>query len=138
MKTNFEIIENYALNFEEKHFDLHNNFDFLSFEYSILKQEIKMEWKKSNDNWVDKNEVNNLILVHKSVSYLFFNNEVKENNLNENQDLSEITFFPSKIREVNDNFLLQNNPKENDDIIYTFENGQVIRICCKKIELMSR
>lgn len=49
--------------------------------------------------------------------------------------LGEITFFPSTAREINDSIVPQSKPNDGDDILYFFENGQLIRIHCKEIEL---
>ena len=49
--------------------------------------------------------------------------------------LGEISFFPSTGREINDSIVPQTKPNDGDDILYFFENGQLIRIHCEQIEL---
>jgi hypothetical protein len=135
MKVNFEIIDNIALNFEGRHIDLHNNFDFVSFEYNIAEKEINLNWRKSIGNWIDKNEISNLTLKHKSVSFLKVIAQDEDSTYENDSCLGEITFFPSTAREINDSQIPQSKPKEGDDLLYFFENGQVIRIHSKEVKL---
>jgi len=135
MKVNFDIIDNHALNFEGRHIDLHNNFDFVGFDYNVTEREIKLFWKKSSGDWVDKNELSSLVLTHKVVTFWKVINQDEKSNYDDDNCLGEITFFPSTAREINDSFVPQKKPNAGDDILYFFENGQQIRIHCEQIEL---
>lgn len=135
MKINFEITDNYALNFEGRHIDLHNNFDFAGFDYNVVEREIKLNWKKSNGDWIDKNELSNLVLVHKAVTFLKVIAQDEKRNYDDNSCLGEISFFPATARDINDSIVPQSKPNDGDDILYFFENGQQIRIHCEQIEL---
>jgi hypothetical protein len=135
MKVNFEIINNNALSFEGRHIDLHNNFDFVGFEYNIAEKEINLNWKKAIGDWIDKNEFSNLVLKHKSVTFLKVIDQDENSNYENDSCLGEITFFPSTAREINDSQIPQSKPKEGDDLLYFFENGQVIRIQSEEVKL---
>jgi len=135
MKANFEITDNHALTFEGRHIDLHNNFEFVGFEYNVADREIKLNWKKSNGDWVDKNEFSTLLLTHKEVTFLKVINQEEKSTYVEDSCLGDITFFPSTVRELNDRTILRSTPNEDDDILYLFENGQLIRIHCEEAEL---
>ena len=132
MKTNFEIIENYGIKFEEKHIDLHNNFDYLNFYYNIEKREIELHFKKHVGKWISKTEINSLILKHKNVNYLKIIEQDENSKFENDTNLSEISFFPSAEREMNNSIITQSKPNEKDDILYFFENGQLIRIHCEE------
>lgn len=41
------------------------------------------------------------------------------------------------MREINDEFMTQSKPNENDDIIYLFENGKMFRFNCEQIILIT-
>lgn len=135
MKLNFDIIDNHSLAFEKRLIDLHNNFDFVSFNYNIVEQEIKLYWKKSMGIWVDKNEFSSLIFTHKSVNYLKVINQDKNSTYEDDACLGEITFSPSTFREMNDSIIPKSKPDETDDILYLFENGARFRIHCEQIIL---
>lgn len=135
MKVNFDIVENYALSYEARHVDLHNNFDFTGFAYDVKNRELKLSWIKANGDWIDKNEVAGLVLVHKAVTYLTVSDQDEQSTYNDDSCLGEISFFPSTAREINDSIIPQAKPKDGDDILYFFENGQQIRVHCDEIEL---
>jgi hypothetical protein len=135
MKVNFDITDNHALSFEGRHIDLHNNFDFVGFDYNVVEREIKLNWKKSSGDWVDKNELSSLVLAHKAVTFLKVIDQDEKSNYDDDSCLGEITFFPSTARETNDSIVPQSKPNDGDDILYFFENGQRIRIHCEHIEL---
>lgn len=135
MKVNFDIIDNHALTIAGRHIDLHNNFDFVRFDYNVADREIKLHWKKSSGDWVDNNEFSSLVLTHKAVTYLKVIDQDENSTYEDDCCLDEVTFFPSTAREINDSIVPQSKPNDGDDILYFFENGQRIRIHCKQIEL---
>jgi hypothetical protein len=135
MKVNFDITDNYALNFEGRHIDLHNNFEFVGFDYNVADREIKLYWKKSNGDWVDKNEFSSLVLTHITVTFLKVIDQDEKSNYEDDSCLGEISFFPSTAREFEDSMIPQSKPNDGDDIKYFFENGQQIIIHCDQIEL---
>jgi hypothetical protein len=135
MKVNFDIQDNHAIEIAGRHIDLHNNFDFIGFDYNVADREIKLHWKKSSGDWVDKNEFSSLVLTHKDVIFLRVIDQDENSTYEDDSCLGEITFFPSTAREINDSIIPQKKPNDGDDILYFFENGQLIRIHCKEIEL---
>lgn len=135
IKVNFQLTENYAINYDSRHIDLHNNFDFISLEYDIETMTLILRWLKSSGDWVPKDELLGLALLHKNVSYLTISSRDPEMPLSEDSCLSDITFFPSSSREINDNIMDKSFPEEGDDILYMFQSGQVIRVHCAEIVL---
>ena len=102
MKVNFDITDNHVLTIAERQIDLHNNFDFVGFDYNVAYREIKLHWKKSIGDWVDKNEFSSLVLIHRGVTFLKVIDQDEKSNYDDDSCLGEITFFPSKARELND------------------------------------
>lgn len=135
MILNFNITDSQALSFEGRHIDLHNNFDFVGFDYNVKDREIRLNWKKSIGNWIAENELSSLVLIHKSVTFLKIIEQDEKSNYDDDSCLQEITFFPSTAREINDSIIPQSKPND-DDILYFFGNGQCIRIHCEQIELI--
>ena len=135
MKVNFDITDNHSLTISGRHFDLHNNFDFVGFENNIEDKEIRLHWRKSKGEWVDSNEFSSLVLIHRQVSFLKVIEQDAESSSDDGSCLGEISFFPSTAREFDDSILPQSKPNDGDDIKYFFENGQRIIIHCEQIEL---
>lgn len=135
IKVNFQLTENYALNYDNRHIDLHNNFNFVSLEYNIETMTLILRWVKSSGDWVPIDELPGLVLLHKNVSYLTISSREQKMPLSEDSCLSDITFFPSSSREINDNIIDKSFPEEGNDILYMFQSEQVIRVHCEEIEL---
>jgi len=135
MILNFNITDNQALSFEGRYIDLHNNFDFVGFDYNVKDREIRLNWKKSVGNWIAENELSSLVLIHKSVTFLKIIEQDEKSNYDDDSCLEEITFFPATAREINDSIVPKSKPNDDDDVLYFFGNGQCIRIHCEQIEL---
>jgi hypothetical protein len=94
MKVNFDILDNIALSYEVLYIDLHNNFDFEKLEYNVGHRELTLTWKKTDGEWVGKNELSKIILTHTGVDYLAISGQGENFVLQDNKTLSEISFFP--------------------------------------------
>ncbi|WP_074407718.1 MULTISPECIES: hypothetical protein [Aquimarina] len=135
MDINFKIEENYAVQLNGIHIDLHNNFEFK--EILELDNTVRIVFIKSHGDWVHENEYNKLTFIHQNVN---FQNSIDGDNHKFPQDeniISVITFFPKSMREINDGTMERSIPNENDDIIYLFENGKMFRLNCERIELIA-
>jgi hypothetical protein len=135
MTTDFDIEDNYALRQNGSLFDLHNNFDLSDFFYNVKTREFIITWTKAFGEWVKSDEADELTVRHKNVSFLSISDRDVDSTTEDDKCLSEISFFPSTSRDINDSIVIQKRPTENDDILYFFESGQLIRICCDTIEL---
>lgn len=135
MKVNFDIKNNHILVINGFELDLHNNFDFIGLEYKVIEKEIKIKFEKTKGDWVDKNEFSSLIFTHFGVSYFQIDSKDENSNLEDDICLSEFTYFPSTLRQMNDSIIPQLQPNDGDDFLYFFENGQLIRINCTEIIL---
>tara|TARA_R110002111_G_scaffold60053_2_gene100550 strand:+ start:66 stop:479 length:414 start_codon:yes stop_codon:yes gene_type:complete len=135
MKTNFEIEDNYALQLNGAHIDLHNNFDFVGF--TKKRENITVVFKRSDGDWLKNDEFIKLKFEFKNVSYEYFENGDPKALKEDAERLGEITFFPAESREINDGIIPQTHPKETDDLIMFFEDGKVIRLGCEEINLMT-
>jgi len=94
MNVNFQLEDNIALNFKSKYIDLHNSFDFVNFEYKVETQTLILRWVKSPGDWVKKDELEYLALIHKGVNYLSISARDPEMPNTEDNCLSEISYFP--------------------------------------------
>jgi hypothetical protein len=134
MITNFEIEENYAVQLNGIHIDLHNNFEFK--EISEINNIVRIEFIKSNGDWVHENEFKKLTFLHKNITFMNSENGDNSEFPEDENTLSVISFFPRSMRNINDGFIDQSKPNKNDDIIYLFENGKMYRLNCEEIELI--
>jgi len=133
METNFEIEDNYAVQLNGIHIDLHNNFDFIGLKKNG--RDISVDFIQTKGDWVKNDEFKNLIFEFKNVSYEYYEDGDPEALKEDTERLGEITFFPANSREMNDGIIPQSKPKNNDDLMLFFEDGKVIRIGCDMIKL---
>lgn len=135
MTTNFEITDNCGVTVDGRLFDLHNNFDLAGFTYDISTRHFEIKWVKGKGSWINKNEIIELTLSHKKVTFLRIGTADENSLMEDDKCLGDISFFPSSSRDINDNLLIQNQPNEGDDILFILESGRTIRIGCEAIEL---
>lgn len=138
MITNFEIILFREVLYNGQEIDIHNNFDFVGYEYKIANRELILKWIKSERVLFKEDEFSKLRLIHSNVSFLSISYDSKNYEFPDDDNcLSEVTFFPSTERETNNEFVDQNKPNDNDDIIYTFQSEHFIRVGCESILLIT-
>ena len=134
MKTNFDIENNIAVQFDGIHIDLHNNFVLHS---KLVKGEIIfIEFERLNEDCVHENEFKKLIFIHRNVTYEFYENGNNDQYPEDENTLSVIGYFPESMRDINDGFMVREKPESKDDIIFIFQNDKTIRISCEEIELL--
>ncbi len=133
MIVNFEIEDNHAVQFQNRHIDIHNNFRLT--EIHNLQDIIEIEFKKSDGDWVKKNELVKLTFSFNRISYKYEEKGENETYPEDWKVLGELTFFTSDMRDVNDGIIQQRLSKNNDGIIFFFENGRLIRINCDEANL---
>lgn len=136
MKTNFEIEDNYAIRVNGRLIDLHNNFDFIKMADNPDNNEIHLTFIKSNGSWVQKNEFSQVTFLLSNLTYKYFGNGDSDNYSEDSKCLSDISFFPSDLREINDSITYQSEPNEYDDLIFLFQDGKVVRVNCEKAEVL--
>lgn len=134
MVVNFEIEDNYAIQYQNRHIDLHNNFEL--FEIRDFQNQIEIEFRKSIGEWVPKDELDRIIFLFNNVSYKYEKKGDSVSTPDDRRILSELTFFPDDMRDENDSLTQRRTPYEGDDMILFFENGRLIRISCSEVELV--
>lgn len=137
MIVNFEIENNYALSFNGKHIDLHNNFNFWGFEYDVTKMTAILRWEKSTEQWAIRETITGLSICHRNVTYMHVTPRDSEMPTTEDSCLKDITYLPIELRNNEDEFVLSSKlPEPNEDIVYRFQSEQCITINCHEIELI--
>ncbi len=133
MRTNFEIENNYAVQLNRTHIDLHNNFDFI--ELSKNGNNISIAFRQTKGKWIKHNEFKKLNFEFKNISYEYYENGDTKALKADTACLGEITFFPADLREINNSIIPKCKPDKDDDLIMFFEDGRIIRIGCEEIKL---
>lgn len=92
--------------------------------------------EKTGGDWVREDEYDSLTFVFKNISYKYIDEGDEDDVIENKRCLSEISVFPSADRDINDCFIFKAEPSEEDDLMFYFMNGKIIRICCEEVELI--
>ena len=138
MKANFILYQNYAIHFDNKHLDLHNNFDFEEFFYNIEKRQLTLHWKGVKADWVPADNPSKLIITIYEVGFLKIVPRDNEMPFSEDTCLNDLTYYSSSEREEDECVYGQEKPTENDDIIFKFQSGQIIRAKGSEVKVIVR
>ena len=115
------------------YFDLHNDFDFIGYNYTVADKEFQMVFKKGFGEWVSKYALGNLIFKFAGVEFL----KIKENDSIEFPDdekcLSDIGFNTVGMRNDMESFLATNEFDNSYDMIFIFQSGQTIKIHSQEV-----
>ena len=127
MTANFILYQNHAIHFDNKHLDLHNNFDFEEFSYNIERRQLRLKWKGTKADWVPDDNPSKVVITIYEVEFLKIVPRANEMPFSEDTCLSDLTYYSSCERNQDECVYEQKTPTENDDIIFKFQSGQVIR-----------
>ncbi|AHM59267.1 hypothetical protein D770_05000 [Flammeovirgaceae bacterium 311] len=137
--TNFEIEDMIGIRYSGQYFDLHNDFAFNGFKYSVAGLALELEWAII-DNEADgivQNQIHGLILLFSNVNYLRIQERDFEMPVSEDKCLSVIGYLPQEMRDVMDSF--GDKPDyEDDDMIMMFQGGQTFKINATQVELIPK
>jgi hypothetical protein len=135
MKTNFTITENSAILFEGHLLDIHNNFDHSGI--TNTEGKLRIEFVKSINNWIRNEPYYQLIFECFLVNYNFVQKGDTKALNEEKNTLAYISYFSSKLRNINTGLQSKLKSNKSDDIIFCFEDGGIIRIGCQEINLIA-
>lgn len=72
MKRDFEIIDGIYLVQSSHELDLHNNFDFIEFNYSVKNRLLLLSWRRNDGEWVASGTPESVIIEFREVSEFRF------------------------------------------------------------------
>lgn len=126
-KTNFLIENNYALNIEGKHLDLHNNFDLIKLEYLITRNSFSLSWSRTNGEWVQPKDPEHIRIVFENVSFLKLSPSTSWNH-EDQKTLSFIGYLHPEDAELMDGCLDENEADSTYHMIISFQDGFAIKV----------
>jgi hypothetical protein len=135
--SNFEIEDRIALRYLGQYFDLHNDFDFYEFKYSVSSQVLELQWNTFEEinNGFSVNNFTKLKLLFSTVNYLKIQERDSGMPITEDKCVNVIGFSPQEMREDMNSFGVKPN-FDNDDMIINFRGGQTFKINADMVELV--
>lgn len=127
--TNFKLAgDNIAFEQNENYYDIHNNFDFISFNYSLAKREIVLNWVKGTGNWVPNNSPKSIHLIIRGISLFKAKERDTDMPFTEDDCLSSIGFLWNDMIEEMGGYH-SHEPKENcTHLSIEFMSGLALKI----------
>ncbi|HVX50035.1 MAG TPA: hypothetical protein VHB48_07750 [Chitinophagaceae bacterium] len=137
MLKNFEIDfhQNIGFNFNGIKIDLHNDYNFESFNYNVALRQLAVQWQISNGDWVRKSLPTTLQLIFYNVSYLQIVKKEVDDYRHDDTTLERIGYATADMRNDFDSVII-GQTSTDDDIIIFFLNDQSIRINAESVELI--
>ena len=130
-KVNFLVDGNYALDVDGRHIDLHNNFDFESFEYSTKQNMLSVTWVKVIGDWVQIEVTEYVKIEFDNVVFL----RIQAGDYDKNDDKKTLSFIgylhPDDV-DLMDGCLDESEANSNYHMIIAFEDGLAIKIFSEK------
>ncbi|PVY41915.1 hypothetical protein [Pontibacter virosus] len=133
--TNFEIEDTVTLHYTGLYLDLHNDYDFHEFKYSLSSQVFEIQWDKLETEETTSNNIDKFKLRFSAVSFLKIQERDAEVPVSEDKCLDVLGWLPQNMRQVMDSFGLKPDYK-NDDMILIFRGGQTIKINAEQVDLI--
>ena len=120
---------------EGVYLDLHNNYEFTTYNYDVVAKEFRMLFVKSAGEWAENEIYNKLELIFKGVAFLKIQDGDSSEYPNDETCLADIGFNTFDMRQDMGSILASNEFKSDYDMIFTFITGQAIKIYANEVLL---
>ena len=138
--VNFQIEGTIYLQQDGRDFDLHNDFDFVGFFYSVAERAAELRWVRSRGDWVHSGMPAGLVLSCRGVTHLSATPRDPEMPFTEDDCLSEICFaLPDRAAE--DAFAVSPAASAFDPSwhwLFSFMSGFTLRIAGETAHLSTQ
>ena len=134
--TNFNIdTDQIALTYNGQYLDVHNNYEFRSFNFDVLSKQLYLTWTRSHEKWANE-KLCGFRLVFKNVSFLKVRERDAELSFKEDTCLSFISFLSRDMREDFDSYTEPKNVANDDDLNVNFQSNQAFKINCEFVDFI--
>jgi hypothetical protein len=123
---NFEVKDNIYLRHGGFDLDLHNNYDFVGFTYSVTDRLVEMRWSRGTGEWVDLRAPAKLRLQLRGVSHMSAAPRDLQMPFTEDDCLSDIAFVESA--QTNDELFTTEKRDPSWHWVFLFQSAFAIRI----------
>ena len=114
-------------------YDLHSNFDFIGYNYTVTTKEFQIIFKKGLGEWVLGDGPENLIFKFAGVVFLKIKESDSIADPHDEKCLNDIGFSTADVRNDMESFLATNDFNDLYDMIFIFQSGQAIKIHSQEV-----
>lgn len=134
---NFQLEGTIYLRQDDRDFDLHNDFDFIGFSYSIADRVVELRWRRSSGEWVHQGMPQGLLLSCRGVAHVSATARDPEMPFTEDDCLAQICFALPECP-VEDAFTTSPSAQSFDPAwhwLFTFMSGFSVRVAGESAQL---
>lgn len=130
MQSNYQFRDSITLVFDGWEFDLHNDYDFIRLEYSVLEKTAQLHWHRSNEDRVSPDMPSEIVLRFYGVSKFEFRPRNAGKPFTEDNCLSSFGYL-SDANWSEDVFWVDDEPAPDWMQAFEFMSGAVIGLNAK-------
>jgi len=132
MRSTFEIDGAIAIEFGDSNFDLHNDFDFVGYEYRPTERKARFDWARGDGSWVPAGLPARLSMVFEGVSNFAAKKRDDEMPFTEDDCVSSISFLP---RAFDDDFgaVCVGFRSDEEHLSICFQSGSCVKIWAESV-----
>ena len=118
---------NIDLELGEEVYDLHNNFDFSGFSYTVATRELILRWLRGKGDWVPQDSPSEIVITVRKVSHLSVTARDAEMPYSEDDCLNCVSFVNAN--EATENSFMVSSPADpNLHYVFKFMSGFALRV----------
>ena len=127
MRRNFQLVSTVEIVAGDRHFDLHNCFDFVGFEYQPTEKKACLTWKRGAVEYASPTLPGQLVLTFEGVTNFAVKRRDEDMPFTEDNCVASITFLPP---ELADNFgaIIQGYRSHDEHLSIEFQSGSGLKI----------
>lgn len=137
---NFKLNEGFSsLTYQDKHFDLHNNFNLVENKHDEVQKVVELTFTKSTGDWVPKDSPNGLILLFKNVADVYYKDDDKDypaEYIAQDEFTVNMVGFSYGDNEIMDGVTDIVSRPDLPALLFVMETGKAIKVIADSVELI--
>ncbi len=132
MRSTFNLDDVIALLAGDAYFDLHNDFDFIGYEYRPTERQARFDWARSDGDWVPEGLPARLTLIFEGVSNFAAKRRDDKMPFTEDDCVSSISFLPRELTEEFD-AVMEGFRSDDEHLSLSFQSGSCVKIWAESV-----
>lgn len=132
MRSTFELDDTIALSVGAAYYDLHNDFDFVGYEYRPTERKARFDWMRSDGDWVAEGLPARISLAFDGVSNFAAKRRDDEMPFTEDDCVASISFLPKELAEEFE-AICPGHRSEDEHMGICFQSGSSVKIWAESV-----
>jgi hypothetical protein len=132
MRSTFQVDGTVAIEFGEFNFDLHNDFDFVGYEYRPTERKARFDWARSDCSWVPEGLPVRLSMVFDGVSNFTVQKRDDLMPFTEDDCVSRMSFLPPAF-DSDSEAVCVGYCSDDEHLSICFQSGSCVKIWAESV-----